>query len=200
MRRITLPVLIAAVFMLTPRVTLFAQDKQDSPGQQFLISVGEQVLKVGYQSLRSYLQHHPCAQWQDGPDGKKFCDVALISSAESRGSINFSIEPFKAADTDHDNGDIKVEFVNFGHFADVAVVQTKVDKSASWDHSGIDRDRGSPLRNGGTTEIGIGPDGANGFYFAIRGEKWNTQQLLSESPNAYIKVTLLQHPASRVNK
>ncbi len=131
--------------------------------------------------------NHPCVLAE--PDGRTFY-VRLIPSTESRGTINFDQGPFAAPDHQHDNGIIKVEFVNFGRFRDIAVLQTKVDKSGR-----EDRGRGARLRNGESTEIGIG-DSIEGFYFAIRDEQtWNTARVLAENANAFVKVTLLKHPA-----
>jgi hypothetical protein len=145
---------------------------------------GPKVVKKAISAWHSWNDSHPCVQVE--ADGKTFY-VPLVPSKESRGTINFSQDPFRASDNKHDNGIIRVEYVNFGRFTDSAAFQTKVDK-----HHAEDRDRGAILHNGGETEIGIGAS-IRGFYFAIRGT--NTEQILAENPNAYIKVTILRHPA-----
>jgi hypothetical protein len=56
-----------------------------------------------------------------------------------------------------------------------------------------DQDRGDPVQNDQETLIGIGPNSMRGFYFAIRGNV-NTEQILKENPNAYVKVTIVKKP------
>lgn len=156
------------------------------PGDVIIaVQEGEKVVKKAISAWHSWNDSHPCVQVE--PDGKTFY-VPLIPSKQSRGTLNFSQDPFRASDNKHDNGIIRVEFVNFGRFTDGAFFQTKVDK-----HHAEDRDRGAILHNGGETEIGIGAS-IRGFYFAIRGNV-NTEQILAENANAYIKVTVLRHPA-----
>jgi hypothetical protein len=176
-----LSMLIVLAWCMVP-TSVRAQDAKDII---IAVKTGEQVVRKAISAWHTWNDSHPCVEIE--PDGKTFY-VPLIPSKESRGTINFSQDPFQANDNQHDNGIIRVEFVNFGRYADTAVFQTKVDK-----HHAQDRDRGAQLHNGGETEIGIGAS-IRGFYFAIRGNV-NTEQILAENPNAYIKVTILRHPA-----
>jgi len=155
---------------------------QDASDVEIAVQVGQQVVKKAISAWHSWNDSDPCVLVE--PDGRTFY-IPLIPSKESRGTINFSQDPFKGP-TGQDNAIIKVEFINFGAYKEQAVFQTKVDK-----HHAVDRDRGSQLRDGGETEIGIGAS-IRGFYFAIRGV--NTEDILKANPNAYIKVTILKHP------
>lgn len=158
--------------------------------------------KLTFEQIRKYLEQHgdkevPVVQPQSSTSTSgnailKTFIVPLIPSTESRCSANFSVQPF-AGPVGHDNGIIKVDFVNFGEFRDRAMVQTKVDKPLA-----EDKDRGNRLKDGDSTEIGIGPDGADGFYFAIRQDpnhEWDSEKLLKNHPDAYIRVTILKQPA-----
>ena len=165
-------VALLAAFSGPPQVR--AQDesgKIDSKDVQIIVQVGKEVVKGAISTWHKWNSHHPTVQIES--DGKTFY-VPLIPADKSRGTINFAKQPFEGP-RGHDNAIIRVDFVNFGQYANTAVFQTKVDKTR-----GKDRNRGPELHTGDEAEISIGPD-VYAFYFAMRGSV-TAKQILAENP------------------